>query len=73
MDLLDLKTQYYFFDPGEFGRVFVFIDFGNVRPWAKDLWPIENKFKFSVEVDIAKLSEICSWVNPIKKFFYYCH
>jgi len=71
MDLLDLKTQYYFFDPGVYGRVFVFIDFGNVRPWAKDLWPIENKFKFSVEVDIAKLSEICSWVNPVKKFFYY--
>lgn len=73
MDLLDLKTQYYFFDPIEFERVFVFVDFGNVRPWAKDLWPEENKSKISIEVDIAKLAEVCNWVSPIKKFFYYGH
>lgn len=69
----DLKAQYYFFDPIEFGRVFVFIDFGNVRPWAKDFWPEENKFRISVEVDIAKLAEVCNWVSPLKKFFYYGH
>ncbi len=71
MDLKDLKTQYYFFDPVEFGKVFVFVDFGNVRPWAKDLWPEENKFKISIEVDISKLAEVCNWVSPVKKFFYY--
>lgn len=71
MDLQDFKTEYYFGDLTEFGRIFVFIDFGNVRPWAKDLWSVENKFKFSIEVDIAKLSEVCSWVSPVKKFFYY--
>lgn len=69
----DFKKEYYFGDLKEFGKIFVFIDFGNVRPWAKDLWPIENKFKFSVEVDIAKLSEVCGWVSPAKKFFYYGH
>lgn len=73
MDLKDLKTQYYFFDPIEFGKVFVFIDFGNVRPWAKDLWPEENKYRLSIEIDIKKLAEVCSWVNPVKKFFYYGH
>ncbi len=71
MDLQDLKTEYYFFNPVEFGKVFVLVDFGNVRPWAKDLWPEENKFKISIEVDIEKLAEVCNWVSPIKKFFYY--
>ena len=32
MDLQDLKTEYYFFNPTEFGKVFVLVDFGNVRP-----------------------------------------
>lgn len=71
MDLQDLKTEYYFFNPTEFGKVFVLVDFGNVRPWAKDLWPEENKFKISIEVDIEKLAGVCNWVSPIKKFFYY--
>jgi hypothetical protein len=39
MDLSDLKCQFYFFDPNKFGRVFVIMDFGNVRPWAEDFWP----------------------------------
>ena len=37
------------------------------------MWPEENKFRFCAEVDIEKLSEVCSWVKPIKKFFYYGH
>ena len=73
MDLNKLKTEYYFFDPIEFGKVFVFVDFGNVRPWAKDLWPEENKYRLSVEIDIKKLAEVCNWVSPEKKFFYYGH
>jgi uncharacterized LabA/DUF88 family protein len=71
MNLEDLKTNYYLFDPNKFGRIYAFIDFGNVRPWAKELWPIENKFRFSVEVDIAKLADVCNWVKPEKKLFYY--
>ena len=73
MEIETFKAQYYFFDPLEFGRVFVFVDFGNVRPWAKDFWPEENKFRISIEVDIMKLSEVCNWVSPVKKFFYYGH
>jgi len=71
MDLKEFSGNYYFFNKKEFGRVFVFIDFGNVRPWAKDLWPEENKFRVSFEIDIEKLSEVCNWVSPEKKFFYY--
>lgn len=71
MDLQELKTNHYLFDPKDFGRVFVFVDFGNVRPWAKDLWPEENKYRVSVEIDIAKLADVCNWVKPAKKFFYY--
>ena len=71
MDLESFRGQHYLFDPKQFGNVFAFIDFGNVRPWAKDFWPEENKFRFCKEIDIAKLSEICGWVKPKKKFFYY--
>lgn len=73
MELVDFSGKYYLFDKQEFGKVFVFIDFGNVRPWAKELWKEENKFRFSVEVDILKLSQVCNWISPSKKFFYYGH
>jgi uncharacterized LabA/DUF88 family protein len=73
MELSDFSGKYYFFDKQEFGRVFVFIDFGNVRPWAKEFWPEENKFRFSIEVDISKLAQVCNWICPVKKFFYYGH
>ena len=71
MDLQELKTTYFLFDPKPFGRIFAFVDFGNVRPWAKELWPEENKFRFSAEIDIAKIKEVCSWVKTKKSFFYY--
>lgn len=74
MDLEEFKGQYYFFsNPQDYGRIFVFVDFGNVRPWAKELWPEENKFRFCVEIDISKLAIICDWVQPKRKFFYYGH
>ena len=71
MDLQEFKTTYFLFDPEPFGRIFAFVDFGNVRPWAKELWPEENKFRFSTEIDIAKIKDICSWVNTAQSFFYY--
>jgi len=71
MNFNELKAGYYFFKKEDFGRVYAFVDFGNVRPWAKELWPEENKFRISQEIDIAKLSEIISWMAPIKKIFYY--
>ena len=71
MDLQEFKTQYFLFDPAPFGRIFAFVDFGNVRPWAKELWPEENKQRFLVEIDIAKLADLCSWVSTAQKYFYY--
>ena len=68
--MIEFKAKYYFFDPKEFGRVYTFVDFGNVRPWAKDFWPEENKFRLDLEIDIKKLASVCDWVNPDKKFFY---
>jgi uncharacterized LabA/DUF88 family protein len=71
MDLNELKAHHYLFNPKDFGRVFVFVDFGNVRPWAKDLWLEENKYRVFAEIDIQKLAEVCNWIKPAKKFFYY--
>lgn len=71
MDLEVFKRDYYLFDPKDFGRIFIFVDFGNVRPWAKNFWPEENKYKISVEIDIEKLASVCNLVNPVSKFFYY--
>jgi len=71
MELEAFKSEYYFFEPKLFGRIFIFVDFGNVRHWAKELWPTENKFRYSIEVDIAKLATVCEWVKPDKKMFYY--
>ena len=73
MDFEAFKGEYYFFNLADYGRIFVFVDFGNVRPWAKELWPEENKFRFCMEVDIAKLSAVCDWVKPLRKYFYYGH
>ncbi|MDD5731677.1 MAG: NYN domain-containing protein [Patescibacteria group bacterium] len=71
MDFQEFKQQYYFFNPKDYGRIYAFVDFGNVRPWAKDFWPEENKFKLSVEIDIAKLADVCDLAKPVRKFFYY--
>ncbi len=67
----DILAKHYFFNPDEYGRIYVFIDFGNVRAWAKDLWKEENKYRISIEVDIKKLGEICNLMKPEKKRFYY--
>lgn len=71
MDFADLKAEYYLFKKADFGRIYVFVDFGNVRPWAKELWPDKNKFRINNEIDIEKLARVINWVSPAKKIFYY--
>jgi len=73
MDLNDLKRQYYLFDPSGFGRIYSYVDFSNVRHWAKSFWPIDNKERWTKEVDIEKLAGVIELINPLKKFFYYGH
>lgn len=77
MELAAFKAKHiqdtYFFDPAEYGKIYAFIDFANVRQWAKSFWPIENKQRFTREVDISKLGELIDCVKPEKKFFYYGH
>lgn len=71
MDFQEFKVKHYLFNPDSYGRIFIFIDFGNVRPWAKDFWPEENKYRICLEIDIEKLSSLCDLVSPIRKYFYY--
>ncbi len=71
MNLQEFKANHYLFDSTKYGRIYAFVDFGNVRPWAKELWPEENEFRFSLEIDIAKLADICDWVKVKRKIFYY--
>ncbi len=76
MDLTELKKQnyrdnYLQFDPSQYGRIYTFLDFANVRQWAKTFWPNENKLRLVREIDIAKLYTLISSVSPEKSLFYY--
>lgn len=77
MDLDGLKRKFfhdtYLFDPAPYGRIFAFVDFSNVRSWAKCFWPAENKEFLRKEIDIEKLANLIELVNPAQKFFYYGH
>lgn len=73
MDFHEFKRNYYLFNPVDYGRIFVFVDFSNVRHWAKSFWPDENKKYFRKEIDIKKIADIVNLVAPAKKLFYYGH
>jgi uncharacterized LabA/DUF88 family protein len=77
VDLTEFKKnrfqEFYLFNPEKYGKIFVFVDFANVRKWARSFWPEENKVYLTREIDINKLSEIIGHIEPAKKFFYYGH
>ncbi|MBI4120551.1 MAG: NYN domain-containing protein [Parcubacteria group bacterium] len=73
MDIDEFRKQYYLFDPSDCGRISAFVDFSNVRNWAKSFWPQENREYLKREIDIAKIAEVIDWVRSDKKFFYYGH
>ena len=73
VNLEELKRNYYLFDPRDYGRIFVFVDFSNVRHWAKSFWPGDNRQYFRREIDIQRLAEIADLVRPARRFFYYGH
>lgn len=73
MDPKEFKRNYFLFDPKEYGRIYAFVDFSNVRHWAKHFWPEENRDYLKREIDINKLATIIDLVGPEEKFFYYGH
>lgn len=77
MNLDELKNQHfkklYLFETDGCGRIFVFVDFANVRNWAKKFWPTENKEYLKREIDISKIADIINIICPERKYFYYGH
>jgi len=67
----NMRRDTYLFDPKTYGRIYAFVDFANVRHWAKDFWPTENKIHLQREVGINELAKLIETVKPDKKFFYY--
>ncbi|MDD5721289.1 MAG: NYN domain-containing protein [Candidatus Pacebacteria bacterium] len=77
MDLFEFKDKHfqeaYLFDPKEYGRIFSFVDFANVRNWAKVFWKKENKEYLKKEIDIEKIHKLINHIKASKKYFYYGH
>lgn len=73
MNFQTLQRDNLLFDPKDFGKIFAFIDFSNVRHWAKSFWPTENQEHFVRDIDIQKLAHLNDLVGVAKKFFYYGH
>ncbi len=73
MDLHTFRRDALLFNPEEFGRIFAFVDFSNVRYWAKSFWPDENRGHLTREIDIEKLAQVIEMVGTAEKFFYYGH
>ncbi|MBU1036655.1 NYN domain-containing protein [Patescibacteria group bacterium] len=75
MDLEEFKTKVikekFGINSEQFFNIYTFVDFGNVRHWAKEFWPMENKYRICVEIDIEKLGKICECIKSQKRFFYY--
>jgi uncharacterized LabA/DUF88 family protein len=77
MDLSQLKEkhfkEFYLFETESYGRIFTFVDFANVRKWARSFWPAENKEYLKREIDIAKIASVIDHIHPVRKYFYYGH
>jgi uncharacterized LabA/DUF88 family protein len=73
VDLHTFRRDALLFNPEEFGRIFAFVDFSNVRYWAKSFWPVENREHLTREIDIEKLAQLIEMVGTAEKFFYYGH
>ena len=74
MDLKDLKLQTLGIDKGKFGRIFTFVDYGNVNYWydkdrrnADDVDLPQNQ---KLIIDIEKLARLHSAFSERKRFYY---
>jgi len=74
MDLNELKLKATGLEPEQYGKIFTFIDFGNVNNWyTNDVWEWnENKLSKDemLYVDLIKLANFCDLFSH-KKFYYY--
>jgi uncharacterized LabA/DUF88 family protein len=74
MELVDLKLQNLGFDKEKFGRIFSFIDYGNVNYWyekdRRDKDGIELGANQKLIVDIEKLASFTGLFSDQKRFYY---
>jgi uncharacterized LabA/DUF88 family protein len=74
MDLEELKLDHLGIKKTEFGRIFTFVDFGNVNRWfGDDIWGMDGKPIKEGErliVDIQKMGAFIDLFSE-KKWFYY--
>ncbi len=73
MNLQTLRRDTILFNPKEFGTIFAFVDFGNVRYWAKSFWPDDNRERLVREIDIEKVANAIDLMGAAEKCFYYGH
>lgn len=73
VDLQTLRRDSLLFNPQDFGTIFAFVDFSNVRYWAKSFWAEDNRERLVREVDIEKVAQLIDMVGTAEKFFYYGH
>ena len=71
MDFQAFRRDNLLFNPKDFGKIFAFVDFSNVRYWAKSFWPLDNRERLVKEIDIAKVAQLIDMVGTATKFFYY--
>jgi uncharacterized LabA/DUF88 family protein len=73
VDLQSLRRDSLLFNPKDFGTIFAFVDFSNVRYWAKSFWAEDNRERLVREVDIEKVAQLIDMVGTVEKYFYYGH
>jgi len=73
VDFQTLRRDTLLFNPEDFGVIFAFVDFSNVRYWAKSFWPGDNRERLRREIDIDKVAHAIDMVGSAEKFFYYGH
>jgi uncharacterized LabA/DUF88 family protein len=73
VDLQTLRRDTFLFNPKDYGTIFAFVDFSNVRYWAKSFWPEDNRERLTREIDIEKVAHMVDMVGTTEKLFYYGH
>jgi uncharacterized LabA/DUF88 family protein len=74
MDLKDLKLRTLGIDKEKFGRIFTFVDYGNVNYWydkdSRDTDSVELLKNQKLIIDIEKLANFAGLFSEKKRFYY---